>query len=83
MQLSQHYLGTQAHASPGTAGMDPTTHPTLANNSPNPYCRRVANIYFTLVAALSLTPYSPVRCAVVAMQSELQGCCHAANMLWG
>jgi phospholipid-transporting ATPase len=24
-------------------------------------CRRVANIYFTLVAALSLTPYSPVR----------------------
>lgn len=25
--------------------------------------RRVANIYFTLVAALSLTPYSPVRCA--------------------
>jgi len=28
-------------------------------------CRRVANIYFTLVAALSLTPYSPVRCAAM------------------
>jgi hypothetical protein len=27
-------------------------------------CRRVANIYFTLVAALSLTDYSPVRCGL-------------------
>lgn len=24
-------------------------------------CRRIANIYFTIVAALSLTPYTPVR----------------------
>lgn len=29
-----------------------------------PCLRRVANIYFTLVAALSLTDYSPVRCAL-------------------
>jgi hypothetical protein len=30
--------------------------------APPPPRRRVANIYFTLNAALSLTPYSPVRC---------------------
>lgn len=35
-------------------------------------CRRVANIYFTLVAALSLTPYSPVRWAAGAADLQWQ-----------
>jgi hypothetical protein len=41
-------------------------------------CRRVANIYFTLVAALSLTPYSPVRCAAL-VQQQMHSCCWRAQ----